>query len=83
MGPQKAENREKYLKVRASVVELVEVKRRAKEAGYDDVSAYIRYLLRERRDIEAFKNALAKEIVLQMKQYGVGLALLRSHGLEE
>jgi len=82
MRPQNEENRTKYLKVRMSATELVEVKLKAREAGFEDVSAFIRFVLRERQELDRYKTEVAKEAVDKFKRFGIGLPMLRAQGFE-
>jgi len=80
MGTQEEAKRDKYLKVRMSPTELVEVKLKAREAGFNDVAAFIRFILKERREVDGFKSARTREIVEELKRFGIGAPMLRAAG---
>lgn len=82
MGPQIRLKKDKTIKFKADAEFEYLLKQQVKESGYLTVAQYLRHLVTERQEIEAFRVAQAKQIAESIKKYGITKAHLREQGID-
>lgn len=81
-GPSIRLKKDKTIKFKADAEFYYLVNKQAKEAGYLTLAQYLRHLVTERQEIEAFRVAQAKQIAESIRKYGITKAHLREQGIE-